>query len=55
MNPTMSPMVYANLFLAWQNNTEFQFRDDMGIIESQQENDILSRLVDSNFDLSILP
>ncbi len=34
---------------------EFQFRDDMGIIESQQENDILSRLVDSNFDLSILP
>lgn len=34
---------------------EFQFRDDMGIIESQQENDILSRLVDSNFDLTILP
>lgn len=34
---------------------ELQFRDDMGIIESQQENDILSRLVDSNFDLSILP
>ena len=34
---------------------ELQLRDDMGIIESQQETDILSRLVDSNFDLSILP
>lgn len=34
---------------------ELQLRDDMGIIESQQGNDILSRLVDSNFDLSILP
>lgn len=34
---------------------ELQLHDDMGIIESQQERDILSRLVDSNFDLSILP
>lgn len=34
---------------------ELQLRDDMGIIESQQETDILSRLVGSNFDLSILP
>ena len=34
---------------------ELQLHDDMGIIESQQETDILSRLVDSNFDLSILP
>lgn len=34
---------------------ELRLRDDMGIIESQQGNDILSRLVDSNFDLSILP
>lgn len=34
---------------------ELQFRDDMGIIGSQQESDMLSRLVDSNFDLSILP
>ncbi|MDE7426981.1 MAG: reverse transcriptase family protein [Muribaculaceae bacterium] len=34
---------------------ELQLRDDMGIIESQQETDLLSRLVDSNFDLSILP
>ncbi|MBD5190624.1 MAG: RNA-directed DNA polymerase [Bacteroidales bacterium] len=32
-----------------------QLYDDMGIIESQQESDMLSRLVDSNFDLSILP
>lgn len=32
-----------------------QLHDDMGIIESQQESDMLSRLVDSNFDLSILP
>ena len=34
---------------------ELQLRDDMGIIESQTEPDMLSRLVDSNFDLSILP
>lgn len=34
---------------------ELQFKDDMGIIESQQESDMLSRLIDSNFDLSILP
>lgn len=34
---------------------ELQLHDDIGIIESQQEVDILSRLVDSNFDLSILP
>lgn len=34
---------------------ELQLRDDMGIIESQRETDILSRLVGSNFDLSILP
>jgi len=34
---------------------EFELRDDMGIIDGQQETDMLSRLVDSNFDLSILP
>lgn len=34
---------------------ELQLHDDMGIIESQQGTDMLSRLVDSNFDLSILP
>lgn len=34
---------------------ELQLCDDMGIIESQSETDMLSRLVDSNFDLSILP
>lgn len=33
---------------------ELQLCDEMGIIESQQESDMLSRLVDSNFDLSIL-
>lgn len=34
---------------------ELQLRDDLGIIESQTESDMLSLLVDSNFDLSILP
>ena len=34
---------------------ELQLHDDMGIIDGQQETDLLSRLVDSNFDLSILP
>ena len=34
---------------------ELQLCDDMGIIESQSETDMLSGLVDSNFDLSILP
>ena len=34
---------------------ELQLSDDMGIIKAKQEADMLSRLVDSNFDLSILP
>lgn len=34
---------------------ELQLKDDMGIIESCKEDDLLSRLVQSNFDLSILP
>lgn len=34
---------------------ELQLHDNMGIIKSQPETDILSRLIDSNFDLSILP
>lgn len=34
---------------------KLQLQDEMGIIAGQQEDDMLSRLVDSNFDLSILP
>lgn len=34
---------------------ELELRDDMGIIEQRQDTDLLSQLVDSNFDLSILP
>lgn len=34
---------------------ELQLHDDMGIISEQQGTDMLSRLVDSNFDISILP
>ena len=34
---------------------ELQLKDDMGIIESYNKDNLLARLVDSNFDLSILP
>jgi hypothetical protein len=34
---------------------ELELRDEMGIISSEKNTDMLSRLVDSNFDLSILP
>lgn len=34
---------------------ELELRDDLGIIVQRQETDLLSQLVDSNFDLSILP
>lgn len=34
---------------------ELQLKDDMGIIESYKEDNLLARLVQSNFDLSILP
>lgn len=34
---------------------ELQLHDDLGIIARPPETDMLSRLVDSNFDLSILP
>lgn len=34
---------------------ELQLKDDMGIIESSNEDNLLARLVQSNFDLSILP
>lgn len=34
---------------------ELQLKDDMGIIESYNENNLLARLVQSDFDLSILP
>lgn len=34
---------------------ELGFKDDMGIIESHNQENLLERLVESNFDLSILP
>lgn len=34
---------------------ELQLKDDMGIIESYNEDNLLARLVQSDFDLSILP
>lgn len=34
---------------------ELQLKDDMGIIEAHDNEDLLSRLVQSDFDLSILP
>lgn len=34
---------------------ELELRDNMGIIQQRHDTDLLSRLVDSNFDLSILP
>ena len=34
---------------------ELELKDNMGILESANQNDLLARLVDSDFDLSILP
>ena len=35
--------------------SKLQLKDDMDIIESYNKDNLLARLVDSNFDLSILP